>query len=169
MKRMLFTFAAAMLAIAPAAFAQSTDTGTSTLNVTVGPEASFTSNTASLNLTGNTKFGAKTGTTEFSYKIRTSQSSGTGSVTVQVTAFGTDGPAMTDLTYGCTVVSPATGCGASGVAVSTSAGTSVATFGADAHSSDTGDAGSIDWTLVDKPGAKTGSYSSTATFTISAT
>jgi hypothetical protein len=43
------------------------------------------------------------------------------------------------------------------------------TFGADAHSADTGDAGSTDWSLLDKPSVKTGSYDSTATYTISAT
>ena len=75
---------------------------------------------------------------------------------------------MTDLTYGCTVVSPATGCGASSVAVSTSSGTAVATFGQNAHSTDDGDSGSVNWTLVDKPTVVTGTYTSTATFTISA-
>jgi hypothetical protein len=165
---MFAVLAMTMLAISPAAFSQSTDTGTSTLNVVVGPEASFTSNTATTSFSGDTKFGAKTGTTNFSYKIRTSQESGSGSVTVLVTAFGADGPAMTDLTYGCVVISPATGCGSSGQAVSTSSGTNVATFTSDAHSVNGGDSGSITWTLVDKTTVKTGTYTSTATFTISA-
>jgi hypothetical protein len=167
-QRMVFAVAIGVLALAPAAFSQSTDTGTSTLSVAVGPEASFSSNTATTTFSGDTKFGAKTGSTNFSYKIRTSQSTGTGSVTVLVTAFGADGPALADLTYGCTVESPATGCGASGQTVSTSSGTNVASFGADAHSTDAGDAGSLTWTLVDRTSVKTGTYTSTATFTVSA-
>jgi hypothetical protein len=168
MTRKLLTIAFTALAVVPAAFCQSTDSGQSVLSISVGPEATFTSNTATANLTGDTKFGAKTGTSNFTYQIRTSQSSGTGTITMLVTAFGANGPALADLTYGCTVVSPATGCGASGTAVSTSTGTSVATFGADAHSADAGDSGSVSWTLVDRTNVKTGTYTSTATFTISA-
>jgi hypothetical protein len=168
MKRALLAMTIAALAVVPAAFSQSTDTGTSTLSIAVGSEASFSSNTATTTISGDTKFGAKTGTTNFSYKIRTSQSSGTGSIVVELTAFGANGPAMVDLTYGCTVVAPATGCGSSGVAVSTSTGTNVATFSSDAHSADAGDSGSVSWTLVDRTTVKTGNYNSTATFTISA-
>jgi len=168
MTRKLLTIAFAALAVVPVAFCQpSTDTGTSVLSIAVGPEASFTSNTATATLAGDTKFNAKTAVSNFSYKIRTSQSSGTGSITMMVTAFGADGPALSDLTYGCTVVSPATGC-SSGTAVSTSVGTSVANFVSDAHSSDGGDSGSVNWTLVDRTAVKTGTYTSTATFTISA-
>ena len=167
MKRTLLAMTIAALAVVPAAF--SSDTGSSTLNLSVGAEASFLSTDASTNFSaGNGKFASRTATTNFSYKVRTSQTNGTGSITVQVTAFESGGPAMTDLTYGCTVVNPATGCGSSGVAVSTSSGTSVASFGTDAHSADAGDAGSVGWTLVDKPSVVTGSYTSTATFTISA-
>ena len=166
MKRTLLAITIAALTVVPAAF--SADTGSSTLNLSVGAEASFLTTDANTNFSaGNGKFASRTATTNFSYKIRTS-TSGTGTVTVQLTAFESGGPAMSDLTYGCTVVSPATGCGASGVAVSTSSGTSVATFGNDAHSTDSGDSGSVSWTLVDKPSVTAGSYTSTATFTISA-
>src|SRR6476646_11329251 len=163
MKRALLATMITAMAFVPAAFSQSTDSGTSTLSVGVGPEASFTSNTATTAISGDTKFGAKTGNTNFSYKIRTSQSSGTGSIVMELTALGANGPAMVDLTYGCNVVAPATGCGSSGVAVSTSTGTNVATFSSDAHSADAGDSGSISWTLVDRTTVKTGDYSSTAT------
>lgn len=166
MKTTLLAVTILALVLVPAAFCS--DTGTSTLNLTVGAEASFLTTDASTNFSaGNGKFASRTATTNFSYKIRTS-TSGTGTITVQLTAFESGGPAMTDLTYGCTVVSPATGCGSSGVAVSTSSGTNVATFGNDAHSVDAGDSGSVGWTLVDKPSVTTGSYTSTATFTISA-
>ncbi|HEY2014070.1 MAG TPA: hypothetical protein VGH38_11255 [Bryobacteraceae bacterium] len=165
-QKMLFAIATAALAMAPAAFCQSTDTGSSTLDITVGPEAQFTAVDSTTSLTGDTKFGAKTGTTNFTYKLRTTQSGGSGSITVEVTAFATGGPAMTDLTYGCTS-GVGTAC-SSGTAVSTTAQTNVVTFGTDAHSADAGTSGTTAWTLVDKPSTKTGSYSSTATFTISA-
>jgi hypothetical protein len=45
----------------------------------------------------------------------------------------------------------------------------VATFQKDAHSTKTGDAGSVNWTLTNDPLYKTGTFSATATFTISAT
>jgi hypothetical protein len=140
---------------------------TSALSVTVAPEASFASVSAAALTKADTAFGDYSGTTSFTYKIRTSQTTGTGSITVAVVAFtGTGAPAVADLAYTCTAAS-GTPC-ASSTAASTTA-TSVATFGADAHSADAGDAGTAAWTLVDRPQVKTGSYSSTATFTISAT
>jgi hypothetical protein len=165
-KRSLFTVvAAAALTIVPA-FAQ---TGTSTLGVTVGPEANFASAFSASTLTAaDTKFGGFGGTTSLTYKIRTSQSSGTGSITVGVTTFGANGPAVADLAYTCTAPSSGTPCSASTPASATLA-TSVVSFGADAHSADAGDIGSAVWTLADRTNVKTGAYSSTATFTISAT
>jgi len=164
-KRNLFTvIATAALAIVPAFCAD-----TSVLTVAVGPEATFASAFSGTTLTAaDTQFGGFGGTTSFTYKIRTSQSLGTGSITVQVTAFGADGPAVADLAYTCTAPSSGTPCSSSTTA-STATGTSVVGFAADAHSADTGDAGTAVWTLKDKPGVKTGSYTSTATFTISAT
>jgi hypothetical protein len=165
-KRSLFTaIATATLAMAPMAFGADT----SALNVTVGPEATFASAFAASTFTAaDTKFGGFGGTTSFTYKIRTSQSSGTGSITVQVSTFGTGGPAVADLAYTCTAPTSGTPCSAS-TAASTSVATSVVGFGADAHSADTGDAGTAVWALADRTNIKTGSYSSTATFTISAT
>ena len=157
----------AALSAAPAVFA-ATDSGTTDLQVTVGPEASFTVGSGTTTLTASdTKFGGYAGTTSFTYKIRTTQSGGTGSIVVQVTTFGAGGPAVADLAYTCTAAS-GTACGSS-TAASTTSGTSVVTFGADAHSADAGDAGSTAWALADKPSVKTGSYTSTATYTISAT
>ena len=169
MKRiMLFAVAAAVIAVAPHAMAQSTDSGTSTLSVSFGPEASIsiTNATTTMSKTG-TKFEAFTGTTNFSYKIRTTQSSGTGSITVQVTNFSTGGPAVADLSYTCTDTASGTPCSSS-TGASTSSGTNVVSFVADAHSADGGDQASVSWTLVDRTGIKTGAYTSTATYTISA-
>jgi hypothetical protein len=151
--------------------------GTTTLQVTVAAEASIAITTA-----GNTAlttsgglFAPYTGTTNFSYKIRTTQVSGTGSIVLQITSDfnGSGGPKVATppsagdaLTYTCTVAS-GTACVGSQTS-STAATSSVATFGADAHSVKAGDAGSVLWSLTDDPVYKTGSYTATATFTISA-
>jgi hypothetical protein len=159
----ILAFAAATLAFVPMAFGDN-----STLGVVVGPEAFFTTvdATTTISKVDNT-FGGYSGTTNFTYKIRTSQSTGHGSITVQVTTFGTDGPAVADLAYTCTAPSSGAPCSSS-TAASSSLATSIVAFGADAHSGDSGDSGSAAWTLVDRTGVKTGSYSSTATFTVSA-
>ena len=170
MKRNLrLAMSIAALAVAPAVFGQSTDTTQTTLSVTYGPEAQFTAGTTATTLLTKvgTKFESFSGTTDFTYKIRTSQNTGVGSITVQVTDFSAGGPVLTDLTYSCTAPAPGTACNA-GTAVSNSAGTSVVGFAADAHSADGGDAGTTTWTLVDRTTIKTGTYTSTATYTISA-
>jgi hypothetical protein len=155
--------AIAALTIVPLAFADD-----STLGVDVGPEATFAAVDATTTLTkADTTFLAFGGTTNFTYKIRTSQSTGTGSITVKVTAFSSGGPAISDLSFTCT--SPTSGTACSSTAANTVTAQPVVTFGADAHSADTGDAGSAVWSLADRTAVKTGSYTSTATFTISAT
>jgi hypothetical protein len=165
MKRnILLTLTVAALASAPVAFGDN-----STLGVTVAAEASFTAVSTTTNLTkGDTTFGAFSGTTSFTYKIRTTTVLGTGSISVQVTTFGAGGPAVGDLAYTCTSPTSGSPCSSS-TAASTSTGTPVVTFGTDAHSADAGDSGTAVWTLLDKPQIKTGDYTSTATFTISAT
>jgi hypothetical protein len=164
MKRnIVLTIAAAALAIAPTAFAED-----STVSVLVGPEASFVSHSALTTMSkANTTFGAYSGTTNFTYKIRTTTSGGTGAITVMVSDFGVNGPVVADLAYTCTAASGA-GCSSS-TAASTTVASPVVTFGADAHSADAGDAGTAVWTLADRTAMKTGTYTSTATFTISAT
>jgi hypothetical protein len=170
MKRRMILVVAAALIIAPSVFpAGSTDSGDSTLSVTVGPEASISVTDATTTLSkAGTKFESFSGTTNLTYKIRTTQTTGTGSITVQVTAFATGGPAVADLSYTCIDTASGTPCSSS-TGASTSAGTNVVGFAADAHSADGGDPASVSWTLVDRTGVKTGAYTSTATFTISAT
>jgi hypothetical protein len=164
-KRTLYiVIATAALVISPSVFAADC-----TIGVTVGPEATFTAVDATSTLSkADTTFSGFGATTNFTYTIRTSQSTGTGSITVLVTSFGTGGPAVSDLAYTCTSPTSGTACGSS-TAASTSVASSVVSFGADAHSADTGDSGTAVWTLADRTGIKTGTYSSTATFTISAT
>jgi len=151
---------------------------TATLSVTVGPEAAIqiASTASSLAATGNTFGSDFLGSTSFTYKIRTSKTGGTGNIGVEVTSdfSPTSGPSVASpptagdtLTYTCTVASPGTGCTGSQTA-STTAVTSVATFGADAHSAKTGNTGSLNWDLTNDPKYGTGSYTATVTFTISA-
>jgi len=152
---------------------------TTQVTVAVGAEASITitTGTTTLSLSGG-PFSSFTGSTAFSYKIRTSESGGSGSLTV---VFGSDltsgGNTISvgNLTYTCTDVAPASGttlpatCGSSSTTASKSAATGVAGFGTAGHSADAGTSGnSVNWTLVNNPSYKTGSYSATATFTISA-
>ena len=178
MKKTLLAAVVLLLSASLAGAATVTATGTTTLSLTVSNEASITitNGTTTLAATG-TVFNPYTGTTNFTYKIRTTQTSGSGSIQLEITTdfSGTGGPSVGTppnagdaLTYTCTTAS-GTACSTAQTA-STSAQTSVATFGADAHSvTVAGDAGSVAWSLTNDPKYKTGSYTATATFTISAT
>lgn len=158
--------------------AQFASTGTTTVSVTVGSEAAIQINTATTTLTtATTTFADYTGTTNLTYKIRTTQGSGTGAITLRVTSdfspaggpsVGSPPTAGDLLQYTCTVASPGTACAGTQTA-STSSDTSVGTFGADARSTAAGNSGSVAWTLTNDPVYKTGTYTATVTFTISAT
>jgi hypothetical protein len=174
--RAITALGAALIA-APAMKAQFAATGTTTVSVTVSAEAALqvSTTTTTLAATGSI-FNAYTGTTNLLYKIRTSQSTGTGTVTLKVTSdfsptsgpsVGTPPSAGDALTYTCTVASPGTGCSGSQTA-STSSSTSVATFGAGASSTSSGNSASTTWSLTNDPSYKAGSYSATVTYTISA-
>ena len=178
MKKTLLATVVLLLSASLAGAATVTATGTTTLSLTVSNEASITITTGTTTLAATgTVFNPYTGTTQFTYKIRTTQTSGTGSIVLQVTTdfSGTGGPSVGTppntgdaLTYTCTTAS-GTAC-SSATTASTTAQTSVATFGADAHSvTVAGDAGSVAWSLTNDPKYKTGTYTATATFTISAT
>jgi hypothetical protein len=169
-----------LIAAVPA-LAQFAATGTTTLSVTIAAESaiSVTSSTTTLSETaGAGIFGSPfTGTTNFSYKVRSMKVGGGGSITVKITTdFAAGGPSVASppvpadqVTYTCTTASSATPCTGS-VNASTSTATNVATFATDAHSTVGGsDAGSVSWTVPNDPIYKTGTYSATATFTISAT
>ena len=147
------------------------------MNVTILPEAAITINTATTSLTAGTPFANYTGTTNFTYKIRTTPTTGNGNVQLEVTTdfSPANGPSVGSppsgsdrLSYTCTVASPGTACSGS-INSSTSATTSVATFGADAHSATAGNSGSVAWTLTNDAAYKAGSYTAVVTFTISAT
>ena len=159
-------------------FAQFGPTGTTTLQVVVGSEAAIRVDTATTNLTTAGSFANYTGSTNYTYKIRTTKVGGTGTITVQITSdfgpaggpsVGTPPSAGDTLDYTCTAVAPATGC-AGTLTAATGSATGVASFGADARSTALGTGGnSVAWALTNDPQYQTGTYTATATFTISAT
>ncbi|HUQ94018.1 MAG TPA: hypothetical protein VM120_20225 [Bryobacteraceae bacterium] len=169
LKQIKFALAMLGLAAAPAMFG-ATDTATTTLSVTVAAEASITVTASPTLSKGGTEFEAYTGNTTFTYKVRTSPTTGTGSVTAQVTTefTGTGAPTTADVSYTAATTGVGTANGSSTTA-SASAGTNVLSFGADAHSNDAGDSATISWSLADRPTYKTGTYSTTVTLTMSAT
>ena len=169
MKRLALTLLV-VLSMAASLAAQST--GTTTLSVTVAAAAQITVSTTNTSLTSSgTVFNPYTGTTTFSYKVRTSSSGGSGSITVQITSefSPTGGPETDDnLSFTCGGSGAGTRCSGSQDA-STSTAKNAISFGANAHTADSGDTGTLTWSLQNQPQYPTGSYSATATITISAT
>ena len=157
--------------------AQST-TGTTTLYVAVGPEASLTVGNSTVLASKGNAFSKYTGATSLTYRVRTVVS---GSITLQVTGdFSPQaGPSVANpptvgdtLTYACAIAAPGTNGSVSNCTAATQAATgsatSVATFGADARSLSNGNTGTLNWALTNDPAYKSGAYSATVTFTISA-
>jgi hypothetical protein len=179
MKKILTLVAALLLTVSLAHAQLGTSTGTTTVSVTVAAEAALnvTNGSTSLTSTG-TNFTNYTGSTSLTYFVRTTQSGGSGSITLKVTtdfspangpSVGTPPSSGDKLAYTCTLTGVGTACSGS-VTSSTSAATNVATFGADAHTATFpgGDSATTAWTLTNDPKYKTGSYSATVTYTISA-
>ncbi len=166
--------AAVLPLLASSAFGQAA-TGTSSLSVVVAAEAGIAVNTATTTLSngGSTIFGANyTGTTSLTFKLRSTKTTGTASITVQNTEFANNGPkiASTELTFTCTAASGTACAGAQNA--STSAAVTVVSFTASvagSHSANAGDAATVAWTIIDKPSYETGTFTSTATFTIATT
>jgi len=184
MKGIPALMAASLLLTASPANAQlGSTTGATTVDVTVAAEAALTAVTAVTNLTSaGTNFSNYTGSTSMTYFIRTTAAGGSGSLTLEVTTdfnCAAGGPCVAipptsgdALSYTCTVANPGnngtvTPCAGSQTA-STTAQTSVATFSADARSLLAGNSAAVSWTLTNDPKYKTGIYSATVTFTISA-
>lgn len=170
--------ACVLLVIAGLAQAQPAATGTTTLSLTVPPEAALQITSPTALATAASDFSLPfTGTTSFTYFVRTNQSGGHATITAQVTTDfpGGGGPSVATpptsgdaLTYTCAVASPGTGCSTTQTA-STTASTNVANFGANAKSAKAGNNGSVSWSLTDDPAYTQGSYTATVTFTISLT
>ncbi len=168
---------AAALVLPGIAYGQFAATGTTTVSVSIGAEASLQVNTSTTTLTSSGIFADYTGTTSLTYKIRTTQSTGSGTITLKVTTdfSPANGPSVASpptggdtLAYTCTVSAPGTACSGSQTS-STASSTSVATFGAGASSALAGNSASVAWTLKNDPAYKTGAYTATVTFTVSAT
>ena len=167
-----------ILAASPAVLKAQTfaASGTTTLSVSVSAEAALSVSTSTTSLTASGAiFSPFTGTTNLTYKVRTTKVGGSGTITTQVTTdFTGAGPSVATppssgdaLTYTCTVASPGTACSSAQTA-STTAATSVGTFGANAHSAKAGNTASLAWSLTNDPLYETGTYTATVTFTISA-
>ena len=170
--------ALALLLTALRAHAQSgSPTGTTTVSVTIGPQAALTITNSSTPLTtGGSNFSQFTGSTGLTYFVRTTATGGGGTITLKVTtdfspvggpSVGSPPTAGDTLTYTCTVASPGTACTGTQTAA-TSSQTNLATFGTDVHTSTGGSTASVAWILTNDPIYKTGTYSATVTFTISA-
>jgi len=171
-----------LLFAASVSHAQS-NTGSSTLSVTVGAEAAIVvATTPPFSSVGI--FGNYTATTPFTYYVRTTSGGAGGAVTVEITTDFSPGgpgggPSVTAppttgdlLTYACTVanaggVGTPTAC-TGPMTASTAAATNVLTFAPGTQSAKTGGSGSTSWTLVNDPVYKAGTYSAVATYTISA-
>ncbi len=172
--------AGAVALLAPSVvLAQFNPSGTTSISVNVGPEAAIRIDTATSSLAASgAVFGSDfTGSTAFTYKIRTRQGDGTGNIQLQVTSdfSPAGGPSVNSpldsadtLTYLCSVATPGTGCSGSQTA-STKVATPVAEFGANARSTRAGNAGSVNWTLVNDPQYATGTFTAVVTLTISTT
>ncbi len=171
MKKIALVFALFALALTPAAFAANA----TTVSVTVGAEGLLTI-PAATTLAEGSAFTNYTGSTAFNYMIRTSTA---GSVTLQVTTdfAPTGGPSVLTpptagdaLTYSCTASGTSTPTACTGpLTASTTTTTSVLTVGATKYSAASpGDSATVNWTLTNDPKYKVGTYSSTVTFTISA-
>jgi hypothetical protein len=167
-----------LLLTAPRAQAQTgAPTGTTTVSVTIGPQAGLTVTNSSTPLAASgSNFNLFTGTTGLSYFVRTTTTGGGGSITLKVTSdfSPTGGPSVASplapgdaLTYTCTVASPGTACTGTQTA-STSSQTNLASFGTNVHTGTGGSTASVGWSLANDPNYKTGTYNSTVTFTISA-
>ena len=168
-----------LLVLASSAQAQFASTGSTTLSATIAPEAAIQINTSTTTLSAaGTTFNLNfSGTTSFTFKIRTTKTAGSGTITLKVTSdfSPTGGPSVLTpptagdaLAYTCSLTGLGTACSSSQTA-STTASTSVGTFGANAVSASAGNSGSVSWTLTDDPQYSTGTYTATVTFSISAT
>lgn len=170
--------AAILLLIVPAFLHSATGSTTQTLSATINAigELSVPS-TLSLTNSGST-FAGYGGNLTVSYRARTTASTGSGSLTLKATAdfSPTGGPSISggQLTYTCSSALLGTACVGTQTA-STSSQTGVVTMGAGLCTGGGGSCSSANpdtaltgFTLLDNPTVKTGTYSATLTFTISA-
>ena len=172
------TCAVAVLIFAPVFLLGVTGTTTQTLSAQINAIGKL-SVPASLNLTtAGTTFVAYSGNLTVSYRARTTQATGSGSLTLRATAdfspAGGPSVASGQLTYTCSAASLGVACSGTQTA-STASQTSVVTLGANLCTGGGGSCSAANpntvqsaFTLSNNPAYKTGTYSATLTFTISA-
>jgi hypothetical protein len=177
-----------LFALAPMVTHAQTTLGTQTLSLTLQADGLLYGFPSSLTLTKTgTVFDSYTGSIQIQYKSRTSNA-GAGAVTLKATTDFTcvsGGPCITTpptagdaLTYTCTGATLGSSCtGAqtvsttsstsvvSGIPAGACTGSATGCNGTDAS----GNTVTVNFTLTDDPKYKTGSYSTTLTFTISST
>lgn len=170
--------AVTVLACAPVLLPGATGTATQTLSAQINAIGKLSVPASLTVTTAGTTFVAYSGSLTVSYKARTTATTGSGSLTMQASAdfSPSGGPSIAggQLAYTCSAATLGAACSGSQT-VSTSSQTSVVTMGA---SLCTGGGGSCSFvnpntvqsafTLSDNPAFKTGTYSATLTFTISA-
>lgn len=165
-----------MLLATASGMGAATATVSNSLNPSIGAAGVLAAPaTATFTNTG-TLFSAYSGTISLQYLARTS-SAGGGTLTLRVTQdFQTGGPSVAagDLTYTCGAASLGSACGST--TASTSSETPVVTLpssactgGGSPCSATNPNTVALTFTLADQPVDKTGSYTATVQFTISAT
>jgi hypothetical protein len=165
-------------------FSQAQNTATQTLAASIDPLGAIFTVSTPLPLTKTSAtFNAFTGAMTLSYRARSSQSTGQATITVKATAdfAPTGGPSIANppsagdtFTYTCSGATLGIAC--SGMqTVSTTSATNVVSIGASACtgggapcSAANPNTVNVSFTLTDDPKYKTGSYSATLTWTISA-
>lgn len=153
-------------------------TATQTARIQLNPAASIVVPSSVVLANSGSAFSNYQGTLNLSFLIRTTPT-GTGSLTLQATEFSpVSGPSVAngDLRYTCGTSSVGTACSSSSpTTVSTSAATTVVSSFGSSRCTGSGCSGSnpqsvqINFTLVNSPQQSTGTYTSTLTFTLSAT
>jgi hypothetical protein len=173
-----FARVAAVLIFAPVFLLGVTGTTTQTLSAQINALGKV-SVPASLTLTtAGTTFVAYSGNLTVSYRARTTSATGSGSLTMRATAdfSPAGGPSISggQLTYTCSAATLGAACSGTQTA-STSSQTNVVTLGAGVCTGGGGSCSSVNpnsvqstFTLSNNPAFKTGTYSATLTFTISA-
>jgi len=169
---------AAVLVFAPAFLLGASGTTTQTLSVQINAIGKLSVPASLTVTTAGTTFVAYSGNLTVSYRARTTASTGSGSLTLKATAdfSPSGGPSIAtgQLTYTCSAATLGTACSGTQT-VSTASQTSVVTLGAGLCTGGGGSCSTANpntvhsaFTLSNNPAFKTGTYSATLTFTISA-
>jgi hypothetical protein len=167
-----------VFALLPSFAAAATGTATQTLSAQVNAIGKLSVPAASTVTSAGTTFAGYTGSLTVSYKARTTAATGSGSLTVKASAdfSPAGGPSIASgqLTYTCSAATLGAACAGTQTA-STASQTNIATIGSDACTGGGGSCSTVNpntvqasLSLSNNPTYKTGTYSATLTFTISA-